>query len=230
MSGDEELENLFAVGLANLPNPLSDEELARVMEEEARRDTERARRAHEDRWTGLVPKRFLWARPGAAEMASRCRPVRKDGTRATVEEAIRAIENHQGPVIVMGPPGSGKTSLAIAAMRSLYDKRVRLVRYVDAFALGLARIQHPAGSGEAPIVEAAMSANLLLVDDIGQERQTQNNAVPDVLLSRHADDLQTWITTGETMEQLAAKYGGGVARRIREGALVVRCEAKKESK
>lgn len=212
---------------------LSPEEQARRAAEAEAHEQARARdaiQARERAWEALVPRRYHWARPGV-ELAARCRPMRHDGSAATVAEALEAIARHPGVVVLRGPPGSGKTSLAVAALRAVRDRPRRdgstpRVAFADAHQLGTARIQHAAGHGEAPYVAAAIGAELLLLDDLGQERQTQNNAVPDVILQRHADDVPTWVTTGEDWPQLAAKYGGGVARRLREGALVIRCAAK----
>lgn len=208
------------------PRDLTPEELAaHEAKEQARAERERARavEAAEAGWLRLVGKRYAWARPTAPELATRCWPQRTAGGAASAQEAIDAIVRHEGNVVLRGLPGTGKTSLLCAALRVLYDRhdwRQRLVM-ADAYELGSARIQHPAGQGEAPPVEAAMGATLLLLDDLGNERQTQNNAVPDVVMARHHADVPTWFSTGETREQIAAKYGGGVMRRIFDGALVI---------
>lgn len=208
------------------PRDMTPEELAELeakQAERAQREANRAHEANEAGWRRLVGKRYAWARPTAPELAARCWPQRTAGGLASPQEAIDAILRHEGNVVLRGMPGTGKTSLLCAALRVLYDRhdwRQRLVM-ADAYELGSARIQHPAGQGEAPVVDAAMEATLLLLDDLGNERQTQNNAVPDVIMARHHADVPTWITTGETREQIAAKYGGGVMRRVFDGALVI---------
>lgn len=138
-------------------------------------------------------------------------------------------------VIFAGAAGSGKTSLAVAALRAAWEIQVsgpdvsefdvadaKRMMFVHAHRLGVARIQHRAGDGEAPDVAAAMRASVLLLDDVGSERDTANNAVPDVIFERHAEGRDTWITTGLTVPQLKARYGDGVTRRMLERALIVK--------
>jgi DNA replication protein DnaC len=87
--------------------------------------------------------------------------------------------------------------------------------------LGTARIQQRAGSGEAPIVARAIAAPLLLIDDLGAEAQTQNNAIADVIRDRFDEEKPLWFTTGLTANEVAARYDGGAVRRIFERAMVI---------
>jgi DNA replication protein DnaC len=125
---------------------------------------------------------------------------------------------HARRAVIVGTAGSGKTSLAVACAR------VRLPHawFVTARLLGTARIQNAAGHGEATLVQRAVKAPLLLLDDLGIESNTATNAVPDVIAERHEANLTTWITTGFTRGELANRYGDGIARRIFEGAAVIR--------
>lgn len=197
--------------------------LARQAEEREARDRE----WRERRWASLVPPKYRDAHNPEA-LKARVARVSISGRQLLPADAVRAIVRHEGPVVLTGIAGSGKTSLAVAALRQVFedtysDRGRELVGYATASSLGTARIQHPAGQGEAPLVDRAMGVDLLLLDDLGNERQTQTNATPDVILQRYEDDLRTWVTTGETSQQLAAKYGAGVARRVFERALVVQC-------
>jgi DNA replication protein DnaC len=98
-------------------------------------------------------------------------------------------------------------------------------RFVHATRLGVARIQHPAGHGEADEVREAVTAPLVLLDDLGAERDTANNAVGDVITERHAEGRSTWVTTGLSQGEIVKRYGGGIARRLFEGAAVIDCAA-----
>ncbi|MBV9311571.1 MAG: ATP-binding protein [Solirubrobacterales bacterium] len=154
-------------------------------------------------------------------------PFDEQRPREMIEKARAAI--HAPRVLLIGPPGAGKTRLAVAMLRLRADVDCsmsggrKIPRFAHAHRLGVARIQAPAGDGEAAYVEQAMKASLLLLDDLGNERQTANNACPDVILERHAEGLPTWVTTGLEPNMLSERYGGGVTRRLFEDAVVIRC-------
>jgi hypothetical protein len=71
-----------------------------------------------------------------------------------------------------------------------------------------------------------MRAPLVLLDDIGSERDFPTNPIPDVIFERHAQDLPTWATTGLTRDPLVARYGAGVVARLFERARVIHVGAK----
>jgi hypothetical protein len=98
--------------------------------------------------------------------------------------------------------------------------------YVTAFRLAKARASHPLGEGEAPLVAKALAASLLVVDELGGEDDRHGTAVREVLHERHAENLPTWVTTGVGPREIAARYDGGIARRLFEGAEVFRMGAK----
>jgi len=76
------------------------------------------------------------------------------------------------------------------------------------------------------LVETAMRAPLVLLDDIGSERDFPTNPIPDVIFERHAQDLPTWATTGLTRDPLVVRYGAGVVARLFERARVIHVGAK----
>ena len=63
---------------------------------------------------------------------------------------------------------------------------------------------------------------MVLLDDIGSERDTAANALPDVVFERHAEDRPLWVTTGLSKEQLVARYGEGIVGRLFERSSVIR--------
>lgn len=130
-------------------------------------------------------------------------------------------------VTFLGLPGSGKTSLAVAMLRAVLraeaatsDRYWRATHlYVSSFALAKARSSAPLGS-EAPLIERALSAPLVVVDEFGGEDPRHASAVKEVVYERHAQDLPTWVTTGVGPREIADRYGGGIARRVFEDAVV----------
>lgn len=147
----------------------------------------------------------------------------------------RALDGSTSAAFV-GPPGSGKTSLAVAAFRVVVEAAAAegpmplpgLARRGDglthrcfsAHALAKARAFHPLGEGEAPAVLAALNADLLLLDELGGEDARYASSVTEVIYERHAANRPTWITTGVDPKAIATRYGGGIARRVFEEAKV----------
>jgi hypothetical protein len=159
-----------------------------------------------------IPPALRWCHLDAPEL-----PARVYGPAIAVAEGAC----HEDRVCLMGATRAGKTSLAVAMLRAWVARNERSALFVHAYRLGVARIQHPAGHGEAPLVEAAMRAPLVLLDDLGSERDIATSPLADVIFERHAQDLPTWATTGLTREPLAARYGAGVVARLFERARVI---------
>lgn len=132
----------------------------------------------------------------------------------------------------LGPPGAGKSSLAAAMFRAAVaaetvTTRLHRMRWLSAHKLAKARAGQPLGEGEAPVVEAALDATLLVLDELGGEDPRYASAVAEVLYERHEQALATWVTTGVSAKEIAARYGGGIARRVFEGAAVFRLAGRK---
>ncbi|AKV03177.1 hypothetical protein AKJ09_09840 [Labilithrix luteola] len=127
-------------------------------------------------------------------------------------------------VLFVGDAGTGKTALAVAMMQAVLAAEVGTStgrarhRFVSAHALAKARAGHPLGAGEAPLVVDALASPLLVIDELGGEDARFGSSVAEVIYERHARNRQTWITTGVATRLLGDRYGGGIARRITEGA------------
>jgi hypothetical protein len=67
----------------------------------------------------------------------------------------------------------------------------------------------------------SMRMPLALLDDLGNERDTAMNALPDVVFARHAEERPLWVTTGLSRPQLVARYGAGIVGRLFERASLV---------
>lgn len=151
---------------------------------------------------------------------------------ARAREALSASR-----VAFVGPAGTGKTSLAIAMFRAVVlgdaptpakdwapgmqrdDRFGAKHLYVSAFALAKARGTAPMGR-EVPLIERALEAPLVLIDELGGEDPRYASAVTEVIYERHAEGRATWITMGVGGPQIAQRYGGGIARKALEDAVV----------
>lgn len=146
---------------------------------------------------------------------------------SAIETARGALDAER--VAAVGPAGSGKTSLvcAMLAASKFLPKDGAWPRYTSAHQLAKARAFHPLGEGEAPVIARALSAGLLVIDELGGEDQRYASAVAEVIYERHANAMPTWVTTGVGPKEIGDRYGGGISRRIFEGATVFRLGARK---
>lgn len=176
-----------------------------------------------------IPKGFRWATFDAPELSKRVTNQR------AIDDAKAAV-GERG-VVLSGNAGSGKTTLACCMLRAIIAtaenepnthtaiaKRAFGVRFIGAYWVAKARHEHRLGEGEAPLVEEAMRASVLVLDDLGIE-QAKNSAVSEVIYERHANELPTIVTTGFSFPQLVKMYGDGIARRITEHATIIKCQA-----
>ncbi len=167
-----------------------------------------------------IPRHFRWALDAtAADLAAR---VQLEPGRIAKALEAKAPEG----LLFLGTTGTGKTSLAVA-MLGAWVRADLLGRigalFVEASQLARARARHRLGQDEAPLVASAMSCPLLVLDDLGCERDDRDGCITDVVWARTNEDRPTWITCGlgaegQTVEgfaeAIARRYDGGFARRI----------------
>lgn len=165
-----------------------------------------------------IPQRYRWAKLDAPELVTRAHVVPCRWYDDATSCASRLVSSSMIAALLLGPAGSGKTSLAVAASRA-----VRGAFFVKAEALERARIEHRAGDADSPLVLRAKRAPLLILDDLGQDKPSSISAVEAVILARHDAELRTWVTTGldaaspvGTYPALESRYGAGVVRRLTE--------------
>jgi hypothetical protein len=161
-----------------------------------------------------------WPTLGSDELARR---VKCNKPLAEIVRRVLAADL----VVFQGGSGAGKSSLAAACLR----ERAPYGLFVSALDLAVARMHHRVGRGEAPLAKRAMTAPLLLLDDVGNDviqKLVMNSAVMPVLWKRYETGRPLWVTTGFTYDQLGAMYGDGAVRRMFERAYVVQLGADAE--
>ena len=153
---------------------------------------------------------------------------------------VDAYENHAEKgegLLPFGPPGSGKTHLAIAAARAVtqrYGARVKFVAGSQIFADVRAAID---GNGltEADLLRELTRPDVLLIDDplpplvlgagktAGALTDFQAQWIYRVLEARWSACKATWGTMNvSSRDELSDRLGGASADRLLHGATVVR--------
>lgn len=125
-----------------------------------------------------------------------------------------------GWALLSGPTGAGKSTAAAVALREvLLGGWSGTVGWHSARELAHAARMWPLGEGEAPLLSRARRVGLLVIDDLGLERDPLD--LIDILHDRYDGMRPTWVTTGLSVAGLEARYGDAVVRRLTEGAAVV---------
>lgn len=157
-----------------------------------------------------VPHRYReendWAQFGNPRMTLRVRASEEQMTAAS--KAARALAPR---VVLTGPAGAGKTSLGVAMLREAGTHlRKSFALFLPARALS---------GGIFALADEWLHAHVVLLDDVGAERQQTNNLVSDLICERHDRNLCTWVTTGLSQAEINSRYGDGVGRRVFERAI-----------
>lgn len=177
-----------------------------------------------------IPERFAWtADPESPFWAKRCKAPKARAL--ALEVALRST--FTGAVFV-GDSGRGKSSLAALVFRTLLERARRdeasaelqlLARgafWVDGYELAQARAQHARNAGEASKVRQAKRAGLLVIDEIAPRDTWGDATIADVINERWRRSRPTIATTFADADMLAQRFGDGIARKLLEGAAVIR--------
>lgn len=198
---------------------------------------ERMMRAREARDTALgsgLPD-WRWCHFGKPEFVART------ASAGVISEHAAGWKRPSGSAIFSGPTGIGKTLCLVALGRGLVGRLgsdkpseedrwwLRRVRFVRAAHLVRAHRQHPLGSGEPPEVERAVTASLLLLDDVGNERDDRDGVMFDVVDRRYMRNRPTLLTTYLGPEQLANRYGDAFIRRLLDHGWFVTAERRSKA-
>lgn len=142
-----------------------------------------------------------------------------------IAETERAFAKSAPALVWVGLSGSGKTTLACAAARHWAAQAGggRIV-FARASELATASRYHALGEGQPERIKAAIGADLLILDELGEPlRAAQWSDVEDVVFARYEQNRPTWVTTWLSPDGIKTHYGDGFARRILQRATVIDC-------
>lgn len=134
-----------------------------------------------------------------------------------VRQWIEDDDTYTETCFLSGPPGTGKTGLAIGAAKAIIDCHydwdkdswdVDRVEFVNVRAFLEQQREH-LSRGEPKDISAALRADLLILDDLGAERATEF-AVETIALiveQRHTKWGTTIVTTNYKPSDLAGRLG-----------------------
>lgn len=196
-------------------------EYLRWREEQSRKAVARAeefeREQNMRRSMASLPAAFDWCMFGYSELADRCGG--EDAVNRASDALTQVMARKATGVVLVGPAGCGKTSLACAMVRRAASQGVHHCVFTDAYAI--ARAYRNTRMGTVPrLIEETEHAFLLVVDDLGSEKGDVET-IRELIHDRHAEGKPTIITTWMTQDQLRERYGDGTARRIFERGITV---------
>lgn len=113
-------------------------------------------------------------------------------------------------LLIYGEPGNGKTYMTYAIANELLIKGIPVVAvHIDAL---LNRIKQTFNSygkeGEATVLNALNNADLLIIDDLGTEQDTEwsNKTIYNIIDNRYRSGLPLIVTTNIPLKDIEEKY------------------------
>ena len=180
---------------------------------ETGREVERREKAELAWHDSLCPRRFrdytLATHPNAAAVAS-------------VWRWIAEGQPHGQNLLLSGPVGTGKTGLAIAALRALHLDGQRVMYRTVPDALDAMRPNKTQVDPELKARELTR-VGVLMLDDLGAEKASEwvTEQLYLIINGRYERELPTIVTTNRTLPELRAMIGERNVSRLTEDAAMV---------
>lgn len=179
----------------------------RAAERSMEERTQSLRNSRGEKWDSKVPPR--WSQWNMDRLPKQFRMAANEW----IAEGFNDARN----LILLGPTGSGKTSIAYAIGREIYilGHKVKIWQAAELF--DEMRTQEKAQI----VLESVKNAELLILDDLGSERKTEwvEERLFLIIDYRWQWQLPIIVTTNLTNEEFSTKLSERISSRLRDNAM-----------
>lgn len=152
--------------------------------------------------------------------------VENKGQKKALSTAVRYVENWQDNrsagrcLIMMGPPGTGKTHLAIGIARKVLELggTSMFVRAHEAISRIMETYRRDSPQTERQVLDSFRKPDLLVIDEIGRQRGTDNERMMlfEIINRRYDDEKPTIIISNLDKEGVEHYMDEATIDRLRE--------------
>lgn len=196
----------------------------RCVDEHVRLTADDLCRKRADEWIARLRRAGIAGRLAAMRLDTFAPSYQPDGWRA-IGNLLKSWPDAQS-VVLLGPPGTGKTHLAVGAVLALLERGIG-AHYVHVPTV-VAELRRAEDQREAErrYLDPVFAAPLVVLDDVGREKPTEHwQQWLDVLVNdRWLQDEPVILTTNLDERRLVEWLGAAAASRLLSVAQIVRMQ------